>query len=197
MARLFAAACVIASAVGSAAAPVPKDAPPSFYPTAVGTKWVYDNGGRELTHEITKAEPKDGVTRLSVAHNGNASDVTTFDVGRTEVVKRTTGPFTLDKVILKLPLRERDEWAVNTPVQNRLQSDSGRLVVGKQETITVPAGTYRATRVDFVVTQRNGQPLPTPDTYTQWYAAGVGEVRLVHESSGHVRVLKSFTARKK
>lgn len=66
-------------------------------------------------------------------------------------------------------------------------------MVGKEEVVKVPAGTYKAVRVEFIVATPGGQPLETPVTYRYWYAAGAGEVRFVDGSSEFERALKSFT----
>src|SRR5947209_1039179 len=52
------------------AAPVPKDRgkPALYFPTKVGTKWVYEDesGGNEQTYRVTEAKEKDGAIIVTV-----------------------------------------------------------------------------------------------------------------------------------
>jgi hypothetical protein len=63
MRRQIGCGLALALAGWSVAAPGSKaPADPDYYPTAVGTKWVYDLSGRDLTWEVTAAETKAGET---------------------------------------------------------------------------------------------------------------------------------------
>src|SRR5687768_3755736 len=53
---------------GASAAPVPKHlmkAEPHYFPTRVGTKWVYTRLGRDETHAVTKVVEKENETLVT------------------------------------------------------------------------------------------------------------------------------------
>lgn len=69
MTRVCVLAALSAFALSASAAPVPKHLMKNerYWPTAVGTKWVYVRDGKEFTEEITKVEArKDGTLRLTL-----------------------------------------------------------------------------------------------------------------------------------
>jgi hypothetical protein len=172
------------------AAPVPKhlmkDRP--YWPTAVGTKWVYDLNGMEEAEEITGAEEHNGGTRLTVRCRLWDN---TVDVSKEVVIRRTLGQFRLDAEMVRFPLKAGDSWAVAQPIQEGIQANAGTMTVGETKDVSVPAGKFRATKVTFEVTEVNGQPIAKPQTFTYWYARGVGTIRV--EWDGGEKVLKSFT----
>src|SRR5829696_7348267 len=48
-------------------APAPKGRPPElFFPTAVGTRWVYADGDREFEFKVTAVDPGDRETLVTV-----------------------------------------------------------------------------------------------------------------------------------
>jgi hypothetical protein len=168
------------------AAPVPKDAGknPLYFPTAVGTKWVYeDDGGGEESVEVSAVD-KDGdnlvVTRRGF--DGNETDyakmIVTAD-GLRQERERTDG-----KVgwVLKTTLKSGESWEV---------PDGGKRTVTGPEEVKVGAGTFRALKVVWETENK---------TLTSWYAPGVGEVKRVIKTDAGERVtrsLKSFTEGKK
>lgn len=178
------------------AAPIPKhlmkDEPP-YWPTAVGTKWVYVQDGKEHTEEITKAESqKNGILRLTVrVRNWDE----TFDVAPDGVTLRMAGHFTIDSLMVRFPIKSGDSWTFVYPIQKGLLCEGGKITVGEEEDVKVLAGTFRATKVVTTVTEVDGKPINKPRTYTHWYAKGVGLVRLEWDGGG--RELKSFTPAKK
>ncbi|MBX9623738.1 MAG: hypothetical protein K2X82_07975 [Gemmataceae bacterium] len=193
MPRLLACLALPALALVSAGAPVPEAVKrgPGFYPAEVGTKWVYEQDGVVHTQEITRAEVRRDGTRLTVRVKIADEWDDTYDVGKEAVVWRTSGRFVIDQAMLQFPLKAGGSWAVEMPHQEGLKAFSGRTTVGETEEVSVPAGTFRATRVVFEATAANGRDLGTPEVYTYWYAPGVGLVRL--DFAGGQRVLKSFT----
>src|SRR4051812_19176427 len=81
------------------AAPVPKhlmkDEP--YWPTAVGTKWVYQQGEREATEEITKAEAtRDGMRLTIMTEQEDVVDVTPGGM-----TARTIGKCNLDVLMVR------------------------------------------------------------------------------------------------
>jgi len=177
------------------AAPVPKqlmkDEP--YWPTAVGTKWVYEQGGKESTQEITKVEARDGGTTRLTVRTKNGDDI--IDVAPGGVTQRTVSTFTLDTLIVRFPIKAGDSWAFAYPVQAGLHCIGGKMTVGEEEDVKVPAGTFRATKVVCTVTEVRGKPIDKPYTLTHWYAKGVGLVRV--EWDGGERVLKAFAPAQK
>lgn len=59
---LLAVAALALSAAPAALAPVPRDVArlPDFFPTQVGTKWVYEQDGFDHTEEIVQSETRGG-----------------------------------------------------------------------------------------------------------------------------------------
>jgi hypothetical protein len=180
------------------AAPVPKAKPVEpYFPTAVGTRWVYEReSGELLTEEITDVTVKDGERRVTIrtTQNGHHSDEK-YTVIEKQVVKCTTGQFKLDLRVLQLPLKEKDTWEFEIPIQQGLKCDAGTMTVGKAVKVEVPAGTFEAVPVVSETTAVDGKAIPTPEKCTRWYAAGVGMVKIEY-ASGH-RVLKEFNPAKK
>jgi hypothetical protein len=183
---------------GAVAAPVPKHLMPKevpYYPTEVGTKWVYIQNDMERPEEITKSEAQGGALRLTVQVGAKGELTVTSDVSKDEVIERTSGNFKIDRTVLRFPLKEGDSWDFVCPIQKGLHAESGKITVCETEDVTVPAGKFRATKVVFTVTEVNGEARPIPHAYTFWYAQGIGLVRL--EYRGGEKVLKSFTPGKK
>ena len=173
---------VLALAFSTAdAAPVPKhlmkDEP--FWPTTVGAKWVYTVGETERVEEIIKAEARQDAMRLTI--RGSLGD-STIDVTRAGVTLRTFDKAVLNYPLIQFPLRAGDSWVNACPVRGGVVKghapEGGCRTVGEEEDIKVPAGTFRATKVVYVVTEVNGRPLAKPSTGASWYAKGVGVVRV-------------------
>ena len=171
------------------AAPVPKPAVKDepFWPTAVGTKWVYNFGGGEVTEEITKSEAiKDG-TKLTVTRSEEQSLIEVTSKG---VVLRSSSSFTVDLQMLRFPIKAGDSWTFAYPKQKLLRADAGTMTVDGEEEVKVSAGVFKATKVLRAVTSVEGLPIEKPRVYTYWFVRGVGLVKL--EWSGNVQELKSF-----
>lgn len=186
----------------SVAAPGSKaPADPNYYPTAVGTKWVYDVNGRDLTWEVTAAETKAGETLVTVTQkiaDGEREQILKASVSAKGVYQLQMGPFQVDPVCeLRFPVKAGNSRAVDIPSQEGgLRGSTGTVTVGDAEDVDVPAGKFRAVRVDVTVTTVDGKPLAKPRRVTRWYAPGVGLVKLTGET-GVSRVLKAFTPGKK
>ncbi len=179
---------------GAVSAPVPKQPKEvPYWPTEVGTKWVYIQNGMERPEEITKSEVQGGAMRLTVEIGGELS--VTYDVSKNEVIQRTCANFKIDQTVLRFPIKEGDSWEFVCPIQMGLLAQSGKIAVGETEDVTVPAGKFRATKVLFTVNEVNGKALDIPQSYTSWYAQGVGLVRLEYKDGE--KVLKSFTPGKR
>jgi len=197
MDRILAATFLPALAIllSAQAAPVPTHLMPKeppFYPTEVGTKWEYEQSdGMNFSEEVIRAEVRDGKTRLTVRVRSRGTWEQTFEVSKEGVYWRTEGEFKVDRCVLRFPVKAGDSWAVEEPLQRGLRTRTGRMTVGKEEEVRLPAGTFRATPVAFEVTADSGRVLAKPETHTYWYAPGVGLVR-VSSPTGE-RTLTAFT----
>lgn len=173
---------VLAPAV---AAPVPKAAPPLYYPTVVGTKWVITSGKERKSFAITASEEKDGETVVTIESD---TGINSRMVEEKRLVSKD-GVFGIgepDKrvVFLKLPAKKGDKWVMDgqdAPGQSGVVG-----VTGEVEKVKVPAGEFDALRVDAEVrwmgkvTQRS----------THWFAVGYGAVK--KDVNGDVWVMESF-----
>lgn len=202
MRRQIGCGLALALAGWSVAAPGSKaPADPDYYPTAVGTKWVYDLSGRDLTWEVTAAETKAGETLVTITQTiagGEPEPIVKASVSAKGVYQLEIGPFKVDPVCeLRFPVRAGDSWAVDIPSQGGgLKGSTGTVTVGDVEEAEVPAGKFRAVRVDVAVTAVDGKPLSNPRRATRWYAPGAGLVKLT-AGTDVTRALKSFTPGKK
>jgi hypothetical protein len=178
------------------AAPVPKPKPKAdFYPSAVGTKWVYayDDGTNEHTREVTDATEKDGVTTFTITWKQGAQTQTWVmkkDADGVSRVSQNGSEFDPPHQILKAKLADGDEWASEYTLGKGTTKYSHKRTVGKAESVKVPAGDYDAFPVSSVEAGGN-----TTDT-TLWYADGVGLVKIVAKDGTPI-VLKEFVPAKK
>jgi hypothetical protein len=93
--------------------------------------------------------------------------------------------------VLKLPAKEGETWEFASKDKGDLTL-TDRYTTGKEEEIEVPAGKFKAIRVDME-TVSNGR---TAVRMTYWHAPGVGvvkEVRHIDRQPDMVWVLKAFT----
>jgi hypothetical protein len=189
---------------GPAAPPPPVPTPPLYFPTSVGTARVYRQGNREFADKVCAVENKDGVYVVTMGRRttnrwlpgrGNV-----FYVPGAVMVVSVAGVFQLScgfklahakagfdppLCLLKLPHRPEDCWHWEFP-EGRGPTHTPRGA----EVVEVPAGRFRAVRVD-------SEPAGGGEGFreTHWYAPGVGLVKAVSDDgSGPVTcVLTSFT----
>lgn len=183
------------------AAPVPTHLiptdPPLRHPAAVGSRWVYERSGQkdELVLTVTAAETKGRVTTVHVGlvvGPGKPSPWETVEVRPDGWFRTHVQGLPFDRPLCQLVLPHRPERTWDTHVSVGRSSElKGTKAAQGWEWVSVPAGTYRAAKVESVYTLRG-----SPCRATFWYADGVGEVKMVRES-GSERVLKSFTPGKK
>lgn len=184
------------------AAPRLKDQPAqSYYPLAVGTRWVtefkYPTSTVETTEVVTAVEKKDGATVVSVGREvagkvgTELSQMRVTDKGLFRMSSLGT-VFTEPYCVLQLPLKPGVAW---TAEANRggVTPTKYHYKAVKEEDVEVPAGNFKAFRIEVEyesagATQRS----------TIWYAERVGVVKQEHKDkdSGYVKVLKSFTSGK-
>jgi DUF3108-like len=179
--------------VGSAA-PRSKDPlkAPVYLATRVGDTWVYKAADRDETRVVTAVEEKDGVKVVSVGRVGQDEKVTlteTIGVSANGLAWLAIEGVTLETpgTYLKLPLTAGATWEVHTKGSAPTVELKGKMTVAGWEEVTVPAGKYKAVRINWDC-QANGQPYPA----ALWYAEGIGVVKMTLDDA-EVLVLKSFT----
>ena len=180
------------------AAPRAKDRPTAYFPTRVGDRWVYDDGKEnESVREVAAVEVKREETIVTVSEPGRKAVVERVAVSAAGVRRLEFNGFPLDQYwLLKLPAKEGDKWEFDHPAQRDgqgrgLRGEKGTVTVGPTEEVEVPAGKFRAVRLEIEVTAINGKAGPEL-RFTNWYALEVGLVKMTRGTEW-TRVLKSFT----
>jgi hypothetical protein len=191
--RTIAPPLVLLAALGLAhAAPVPKAIKaPDFYPTAVGTKWVYghEDGTNEHSREVTASSTKDGVTEFTVTwKDGGETQIWELkkEAGAVYRTKQDGNDFKPPHKLLDSKMSAGDEWGSEYTFGGLRTSYKYTRTVGKPEVVKTPAGEYKAVPVVSRNLRTDG------DETTLWYADGVGLVKLLH-AGGTPVVLREFT----
>jgi hypothetical protein len=174
----------------TAAAPVPTHLmkPPFRHPTAVGTKWVYDRKGQDLTLLLTNIEEKkEGklVTLEEADATGKTEPYQKRLVTAQEwyLTEESGEPYDPMWCSVKAPHGEKQQWEYAT-ARDRLGVIKGtKAQAAKTERLKVPAGVFEAVKVE-----NRRDPQGGVDS-THWYASGVG---LVQIDDPPYMVLKSF-----
>jgi hypothetical protein len=202
MNRCLAVVLVLVLSVPAGSAPKLKDAPvPVYYPTRVGDRWVtetkYADSTAEVTEIITAVEKKDDGLVVSIAREAdgraspNVSHVKVSDKGIFRMSQLGTA-YDAPYCVLQLPLKPGATWAAEVK-RNGAVSSEFKYTAVQEEDIEVPAGKFRAFRIDLEIV-RPGRPVD-PVRASLWYAPRVGVVRHDYgdKETGYVKVLKSFT----
>lgn len=184
------------------AAPVPKEKEKKLYfPVQVGAKRVLaitvGESAYEKTEVVTKVVVKDGTYTVTVGEPKGARgfarvfeydlEVSERGIARPKVVGRG-GPLT----DLKLDGKPGDTWTQEIPSLDHPQPLERTYTLGKVEDVEVPAGRYKAIRVDSETPLAGGRT----QKCSEWYAPEVGWVRQEVSGDGKadcVSVLKEFT----
>jgi hypothetical protein len=194
MSRIPALLAALTGLAGALAAPALKDrrADRLYAPTCVGDRQVYEqrgpNGTTEGAHVVAKVEEKDGALRVTIQRDGETSVWTDMVVSEKGVVWHTLRGFKLDYPVpaVKLPLKPGESW--------EYEPKSGHFkrtyTVGREEEVDVPAGKFRAIRVEEEFTRGDER-----QRHTFWHAPRVGIVKAVirTETAEWTQVLTSFT----
>jgi hypothetical protein len=200
--RLVASTLVgVALAAGLSAAPVPthifpKD-PPAFFPTAVGTKWVYQTADGDHTWVITRVEKEDGARVVTITDEVAGKETRTLKIAVSESGIRVLsgshifplwrGELYCSQLLLNLPHAEGDSWDVTATLEGGFHL-RGTWRVGGEERVKVPAGMCTATRVDWE--PRLGRQFKVDLRTPCWYAKGIGLIQVGKDPS--FWSLKSF-----
>jgi hypothetical protein len=178
-------------------APRPKDAPDEglCFPTAVGTKWVYEGPNGEFEEAVTESKADGKATVITVVRTkaGKEEWQSTFRVSRAGLDMLASGGVTYEQPLpfLKTGAKAGEEWEytyTRPPTAFRCH-----LKVIGPERAEVPASKFNAVRLDMSETNslagavnQIGQPIKS----SCWYAPGVGLV--MQEWNGLATTLKSF-----
>ena len=158
-----------------------KPASPLYFPTRIGTRRVYTAGGVEKVDVVTAVRAQaGGAVTVTVADPARPDSARHVRVSRTalELLPNPDGSGSRD--VLRPAAASGEQW---------LPWGEGGLVFRQAgfEQVTVPAGTFRALRVD--TGYRSGPAFQAESSV--WYAPGVGTVREV-KGKAEVLALKSF-----
>jgi hypothetical protein len=189
---------VLLTAAPAWLAPRPRDTPDDglCLPTAVGTTWVYEGPSGEYEETITESKADEHGTVITVVRTkaGIEEWQSTFRVSRAGLDMLASGGVTYEQPLpfLKAGAKAGDEWEYTytrhpTAFRNHLK------VVGP-ESVEVPAGKFKAVRVDQSATSSPfgvANPNTLPIESSCWYAPGVGMVREVWQAQE--TTLKSFS----
>jgi hypothetical protein len=186
---------VLLSLLVFAAPPAPKTTAEDFYPAKVGTKWVYEDQTGELTSAVSAVERKAGETVVTVLRDHGAGPPSPLEIlvlSENGMFRVEAGGMKFDQPVclVRFPIREGDKWDVKVSGPKQLKHEKGSATTVGFEEVEVPAGKFKALRVEKIVTTSTGVPLRS----TFWYAPGVGLVKMNHV--GLERVLKTFTPAK-
>jgi len=164
----------------------PKTPVPNYYPMEVGNEWKYRSKSKDKTSSITTR-----ITKLDTINGQSLSRLEMFDL--TEHLSQTekgvfrhrmngaeiSPPFQL----LAYPPKVGTKWEGESATKKGKFKYSAEIQV--EESIEVPAGTFNAIRVAFVV-EENGKK--TDSVY--WFAKDVGFVKQTMEGTGPAVLLE-------
>ena len=192
-------ACYLLALTGVAfPAPGPKEPPaiPDYYPTTVGTRLVYDldNGDSEMTLRVVGVERKDSEKTITVEERGATRWLPFERISISEkglCAVEYSGQASEPWYLLKFPIKAGDKWDVEWSQKPGLDGKKGTVTVIGEEEVTVPAGKFKAVKVERVYTEENGKALDKPFKVTVWFAKGIGRVKVV-PTEGSKLALKSF-----
>lgn len=171
---------------------VPNDPPEPYFPTRIGTKWVYlTDDKKESVRVITAVEERDGSTAVTMESRVDEKKVHSEKVSvSARGICRLTDEADKCEWLLKTPAKPGEKWTyklADGPI-----TYEASYTVRPTESVEVPAGRFRCIRVDQEYATDH-----VAGSATVWYAPGVGEVKWSYKTKGDdaesVTVLKSFT----
>ena len=166
-----------------------KPAAPTFFPTAVGTTWVYREGTRQVTEIITAREDRDDGKMVTITSIAGWNSVYTRQllVTRREVCLATFGPFTCTQpvCVFRAQAPAGEKWG--TSDQDNEPLALGQVYrTGPNVEVDVPAGRFEATPVE----RQSTGFVSGGGCSMEWYSPGVGVVKA--EYGRVTRVLVAF-----
>jgi hypothetical protein len=165
-----------------------------YFPMTVGTEWEYIDDGSKPKYVITNVERAGEASLVTVGtyqSNGKTTQhAYTVEVSRTGIRETLNFHRKIEPPApwLKLPRAKGDRWESPFSIDGDRRADYVMTVLGVEE-VTVPAGTFKAIRVEQVSTDFVTKTVN--QTITTWYAPGVGPVRIIYRG-GSSRDLVAF-----
>ncbi len=188
---------VFVPVVGAAPKPKGDDKPVLYLPTAVGESRVLvstRNGkATETTEWVTAVETKGGMTVVSFAREEGGPTMYRYGASADGMFRVSSGKSVDDPPhrLLKLPPKEGETWEAESPTVPGGAAPALKYTTGKEEEVEVPAGKFKAVRVEVEIQTDVGV-----DRATYWHAPGAGTVKMVSHDGNRgdrVQVLKSVT----
>ncbi len=175
-----------AGPAGEADKPAVAEAPPRqpgplYFPTRIGARRVYSAGGVEKVDVVIAVRAREGgAVTVTVADPSRPDSARHVRVSRTALALTPSPDGVGGRDVLRPAAAGGEQW---------LPWGEGGLVFRQAgfEQVTVPAGTFRALRVD--TGWRSGPGFRAESSV--WYAPGVGTVRQVN-GGAEVLTLESF-----
>jgi hypothetical protein len=176
-------------------APVPQNVPGpiTFFPTRVGDRLVHAIGNGEYTTVVTEVKEIDGgrqVTLSSLLNDGQTVHFQTIEVTPKGLLLTNAHGRGLPEPLWELKLNPKADavWKGRWPVfcNGEIVFEEQDYTAAGWETVEVPAGKFRAIRVE-----REGRLDQLTQRTTRWYAPGLGCVKWSSDGSGSV--LTAFT----
>jgi hypothetical protein len=174
-----------------------------WYPLAVGTTWTYKAGPEHYEMRVSKHE-KVGNTltaRVEMVKNGKVTavehigltdkGVCRFDLALMKGDEPQTETPVPPVLLIKVAPKKGDTFTVDSNSGNKTYKGTFKI---DEESVTVPANTYKSMRVTSKDLQADG----LNPTVSSWYAEGVGMVKQVISEGGQTITieLEKFTAGK-
>jgi hypothetical protein len=189
-------------APAATAAPTLKGKEVYYHPTTEGDKRVYESRDgdrvRETADVVIKVEKKGETLIVTVGREikGETRAIGKSEVSDKGVTVLMSGPFPLKTPHpkLKLPAKAGDQWTYESDGGDGPAGSKTTHTVAKEEEVEVPAGKFKALRVDSELTVV-GLAVESTRRRSDWYAPRVGLVKSVINSGPResTMVLKSFT----
>jgi hypothetical protein len=180
-----------APAPAGAAAPAVVVGQSGFYPLAIGSEWRYEINGKTVVARVSKQEKMGGhaagkVDSFLEDRLLSSEHIAVTKEGVFRVAFDGAVP-TKPVMILKLPPKDGEVWAVETEISGSKIEGSARCDFEK---VKVPAGEFDAYRVrgTYAVTAPDGK-VSNPE-FTFWFADGTGVVKLGTKSGGNDVILE-------
>lgn len=201
MRRILAAVFVLALVPSALSSPAPKDRPnaAAYFPIRVGDRWVLkmQNGEAisEITEVVTEVEKKDGDFIVTVGREvrGELRAYSKTRVSDGGLFRITMGKAEYDPpvCVLKLPAKKGDSWTSEPNGTGGKLLRSQKHTIAGEEDIDVPAGKFKALRIEIELSIESGNGFQS----TIWYVPGMGPVKTITKVNGRerIQVLKSFT----
>lgn len=165
--------------------------PVLYYPTKVGTKWVYytEQEDKEYTYIISSSDKRPNGYVIGVTQDypsGLRSEPMQYLAAGHGLYFLQDGKRKCEPPLcmLKMPHTERWSWSYSIQVVDI--KINGTCDKGVVERVKVPAGEFESIRV------QSYQGNDFSNCQTTWFVAGIGPVKQIRYG-GMVQVLKSFT----